>query len=125
MALELVGAMLECFAASNGGRKVTLNLCGQRGVAWALNLLHTQKWKHLRSDRRGGWAVECLACICLSLCHLSSLFGVTWRGPRAWGKWGDVPQAAWHPLSSLCLPLLLAETLQGCAERSGQGQQHG
>lgn len=33
VALEMVGAMLECFAASSGGRKVTLNLYGQTGVA--------------------------------------------------------------------------------------------
>lgn len=68
MALDLVGVMLECFAASTGGRKVTSNLCGQTGIAWALTLLHAQEWKHLRSDRRGGWAVECPVCICLSLC---------------------------------------------------------
>lgn len=42
MALGPVGVMLECFAASSGGRKVTLNLCGQTGVAWALTLLPAQ-----------------------------------------------------------------------------------
>lgn len=59
MAFEPVGVMLECFAASSGGRKVALNLCGHTGVAWALTLLHAQEWKHLRSDRRGGWAMGC------------------------------------------------------------------
>lgn len=46
-------------------------------------------------------------CTCLSSCHLSSPFGDTWWGPRAWGEWGDVPRAAWHLLSPLCLPCSL------------------
>lgn len=90
MAMEPVGVVLECFAASRWGRKVTLNLCEQTGVAWALPLLRAQEWKHLRSDRRGGWAVECPLCICLSLCHLSSPFGVPWWN---WGERGDMSMA--------------------------------
>lgn len=71
-ALEPVGLMLGCFAAGSGGRKAALNLYGQTSIASALTLLHAQKWKLLRSDRRCSLAMGCRACACLSSCNLSS-----------------------------------------------------
>lgn len=43
VALELVGLMLECFAAGSGDGKAALNLYGQASVALALTLLHARE----------------------------------------------------------------------------------